>query len=216
MEIRRTANAGVLLTLDDVRILLDGVCQEVKPYLATPPKIARDLIACPLDVALFTHNHPDHFDPDYCRKIESPIYATQQVVNELPGIAQTGKTAVIGKVKVSAVPTRHMGHYGKTTEHQSYVVEGSQVVWFLGDASPTELRKLAPFPKPDVLVIPYPYISTPAALKMVGEYLPCKIVLLHMPLENDDPEGIWQSSNAGMEHLKAYLHLPGMGETLNL
>ena len=37
MELRRTANAGVLLKLDDVEILLDGVCQEVKPYLATPP-----------------------------------------------------------------------------------------------------------------------------------------------------------------------------------
>ncbi len=216
MEIRRTANAGVLLTLDDVKILLDGVCREVEPYPATPPEIARDLITCPPDVALFTHNHEDHFDPDYCRKIEGPIYATQQVAEELSGKSQTEKTAVIGKVRVHAVPTRHMGHFGKSTEHQSYVAEGSQVVWFLGDASPTELRKLAPFPKPDALVIPYPYISTPAALKMVEEYLPCKIVLLHMPLRKDDPEGIWQSTNAGMEHLKAYLHVPGMGETLNL
>ena len=216
MEIRRTANAGVLLTLDDVKILLDGVSREVKPYPATPPDIAKELISCPPDVALFTHNHEDHFEPDYCGKIERPVYATQQTANELPGIIQMEKVAVIGKVRVNAVPTRHMGHYGKTTEHQSYVVEGSQVVWFLGDASPTELRKLASFPKPDVLLIPYPYISTPAALKMVEEYLPCKIVLLHMPLQTDDPEGIWQGASAGIEHLKTYLYVPQMGETLKL
>ena len=215
MEIRRTANAGVLLTLDNVKILLDGVSREVRPYPATPPEIALDLIICPPDAALFTHNHPDHFDPAYCRKTNSVIYGTEQAGEELPNL-MADKTAVIGKVRVNAVPTRHMGHYGKTTEHQSYVVEGSQVVWFLGDASPTELRKLAPFPKPDVLLIPYPYISTPAALKMVEAYLPCKIVLLHMPLQTDDPEGIWQGASAGMEHLKAYLHVPQMGETLKL
>ena len=216
MEIRRTANAGVLLTLDDKKILLDGVCREVKPYPATPSQIAKELISCPPDVALFTHNHPDHFDPDYCRKIESPIYATDQATDELSGKSQTEKMAVLGKVRISAVSTRHMGHYGKTTGHQSYVVEGSRVVWFLGDASPTELRKLASFPKPDVLLIPYPYISTPAALKIVEEYLPCRIVLLHMPLEKDDPEGIWQSANAGMEHLKAYLYVPQMGEDMKI
>ena len=71
MEIRRTANAGVLLTLDDVKILLDGVSREVKPYPATPPKIKQELLSCPPDVVLFTHDHPDHFDPDYTQKVGS-------------------------------------------------------------------------------------------------------------------------------------------------
>lgn len=197
MEIRRTANAGVLLTLDDVKILLDGVCREALSYPATPPAIKQELIACPPDVVLFTHDHEDHYDPDYVEKVDS------------------GKMAV-GKVKITPVPTRHMGHYGKTTEHQSFVLEGSQTVWFLGDASPTELRKFADFPKPDVLVIPYPYISTPAALKMVDALLPCKIVLLHMPLPENDPERIWQSLQDGLKHLKAYLYVPSLGETLNI
>ena len=77
-----------------------------------------------------------------------------------------------------------------------------------------ELKKLAAFPKPDVLMIPYPYISTPAALKMVEALLPCKIVLLHMPLPANDPEQIWQTVQDGMEHLKAYLYVPQLGETL--
>ncbi len=195
MEIRRTANAGVLLTLDDTKILLDGVCQEVYPYLATPPAIRQELIACPPDAVLFTHDHEDHFDPDYLQRIDHASSA--------------------GKVKITSVPTRHMGHYGKTTQHQSFVLEGSQTVWFLGDASPTELKKLADFPKPDVLMIPYPYISTPAALKTVEAFLPCKIVLLHMPLPENDPEKIWQSVRSGMEYLKAYLYVPKLGETLN-
>ena len=215
MEIRRTANAGVLLTLDDVKILLDGVCREVRPYPATPPDIARELLSDPPHAALFTHNHEDHFDPEYCRKANSAVYGTEQAGEEVSDL-MTDQTAAIGKVKVTAVSTRHMGHYGKTTQHQSYVLEGSQSVWFLGDASPAELKRLAPFAKPHVLMIPYPYISTPAALKMVEAYLPCKIVLLHMPLQKDDPEGLWEGAKAGMEYLKAYLYMPQMGETLIL
>ena len=65
-------------------------------------------------------------------------------------------------------------------------------------------------------MIPYPYISTPAALKMVEALFPCKIVLLHMPLPENDPESIWQSVRDGMEHLKAYLYVPELGETLNI
>ena len=203
MEIRRTANAGVLLTLDDVKILLDGVCREVLSYPATPPVIKQELIACPPDVVLFTHEHEDHFDPDYCQKVSKPCLANSQEMT-------------VGKVRITSIPTRHMGHYGKTTEHQSFVIEGSQTIWFLGDASPTEMRKFADFPKPDVLMIPYPYISTPAALKMVEALFPCKIVLLHMPLPENDPESIWQSVRDGMEHLKAYLYVPKLGETLNI
>lgn len=212
MEIRRTANAGILLALDDAKILIDGVCREVHPYPATPANIAREL--CP-DVMLFTHCHPDHFDPVLAGKLAKPIYAPMQVAEQLSCPVFSDESLTVGKVSLHAVTTRHMGHYGKTTQHQSYVVEGSKTLWFLGDASPMELKKLASFPKPDVLLVPYPYISTPAALKLVEELLPCKIVLLHMPLNEDDSAGIWQSTNEGIAQLKAYLYIPGMGETLN-
>lgn len=215
MEIRRTANAGILLTLDDVKILLDGVSQEVKPYLATPPAIKQELVSCEPDILLFTHVHEDHFDPAYCRTVKKPIYSTSQVAKELPGMVNSDEKVMAGEVRITAVPTRHMGHYGKTTEHLSFVLEGSQTAWFLGDASPMELKKFIDFSKPDVLIIPYPYISTPAALKTVEALLPCKIVLLHMPLQDADPEGVWQGVTEGREHLKAYLYVPNLGETLN-
>lgn len=203
MEIRRTANAGVLLTLDNVEILLDGVCREVKPYLATPPAEKEKLSRRWPDVVAFTHAHEDHFDEAY-----SLAYARA-----------TGREVVrqkisVGPVTVTPVPTRHMGHWGLTTAHQSFVIRGSQSVWFLGDASPTELKKLADFPKPDVLILPYPYVSTPASRKMVEALLPCKIVLLHMPLPENDPDQIWQSVAEGMEYLKMYLYVPKLGETL--
>lgn len=212
MEIRRTANAGVLLALDDAKFLIDGVCREVHPYPATPADIAQQLEA---DVILFTHCHPDHFDPVLAKRLGKPIYGPAQLAEQLSDGVCTDTELTAGKVRVSAVTTRHMGHYGKTTQHQSYVLRGSKTLWFLGDASPMEMKKLAAFSKPDVLLVPYPYISTPAAIKLVESLLPCAVVLLHMPLREDDPEGIWQSARDGIAQLKAYLYVPQMGETLN-
>ena len=65
MEIRRTANAGVLLTLDDTKILLDGVSREVKPYLATPPAEKEKLLSSWPNAVAFTHYHEDHCDSSY-------------------------------------------------------------------------------------------------------------------------------------------------------
>lgn len=216
MEIRRTANAGVLLKLDDVEILLDGVCREVKPYLATPPAEKEKLSSDWPDVVAFTHCHEDHCDPsyanDYSRATGKPVYGTSQI----SGMVRTDETVAVGEVRLIAVPTRHMGHYGKTTEHCSYVVQGSKTVWFLGDASPSELKHFSDLPKPDVLMVPYPYVSTPLAIKLLEGLLPCKIVLLHLPLRGNDPDGVWQSAAPGLEYLKAYLYMPEMGETLNI
>ena len=60
MEIQRTANAGVLLKLDGVSILLDGLADRVEGYLPTPPEIAQQLLENPPDILAFTHYHADH------------------------------------------------------------------------------------------------------------------------------------------------------------
>ena len=67
MQLRRTANAGVLLKLDGVSILMDGVCREEYPYPATPPEIKAELTAKVPDAVAFTHAHNDHYDPDFAK-----------------------------------------------------------------------------------------------------------------------------------------------------
>ena len=62
MLIRRVSNAGVLLELDGVKLLLDGFCKSVGPYMATPNKIREELLLDPPDLLAFTHEHEDHCD----------------------------------------------------------------------------------------------------------------------------------------------------------
>ena len=205
MEIRRTANAGVLLSMDGAEILLDGVCREISPYLATPPAEWERLTESWPDAVCFTHTHEDHFHLEYATAYRA---ATGRKI-----LSGEGKA---GNVRISGIPTRHLGKAGATTSHCSFVVQGSKTVWFMGDAAPAQLKQMAMQPKPDVLVVPFAYLASQSAVQMLKAYLPCAIVLVHMPHASNDPDGIWEMVAPGMEQLKECIHAPNLGETITL
>ena len=98
MELRRTANAGFLLTLDGVTIAMDGVCLAASPYQATPPAELARLSAAPPDLLAYTHCHADHFDPDFAATFCGPILGPEQVAQALPGKQVTDQTVAVGGV----------------------------------------------------------------------------------------------------------------------
>jgi L-ascorbate metabolism protein UlaG (beta-lactamase superfamily) len=209
MEIRRTATAGILVTMDSVQILLDGVCREVLPYLATPSEERQRLASSWPNAVCFTHTHEDHFCPDFAAAYKA---ATGREV-----IIPSGEGEwIAGNVRINAIPTRHLGKAGGNTAHCSFVIQGSKTLWVMGDAAPTQLRKLEHLPKPDVLMVPFAYLATESALALVQQYLPCKLILVHMPLPDNDPDGIWDAVKAGMAQCKEFLHVPAVGETITL
>jgi L-ascorbate metabolism protein UlaG (beta-lactamase superfamily) len=180
-----TANAGVLLTLDGKRILLDGVCREVAPYVATPQRIRAELSHNFPDIVAVTHRHDDHCDPDF----------------EAAFVAATGRPLIdpgwdrgvlhFGEISVTAVPSRHIGKCD--IAHCSYIIEGSSCVWFMGDASPEQFRKMTHLPKPDLIIAPYAYASTDFSLRITRSFGAKNIVLLHLPDRASDPYGLWDS-----------------------
>ena len=207
MEIRRTANAGVLLTIDGVKILLDGVCRQVFSYLPTPPEEKQRLLQNLPDAVAFTHPHPDHYDSDFAAS-----YAEAAGKEILP----TAPASFVGGVRIDAVPTRHMGKTEPGLMHVSFVLQGSKTVWFLGDAAPQQLKLLSAYPKPDVLIVPFPYMATEVAVKQIEALLPCQIVLVHMPDRTDDPDGIWEMVTPAIKKLGQYVYCPEIGENLTL
>ena len=191
MELRRTANAGVLLTLDGVSILLDGVCREVKPYLATPKEEREKLTGQWPQVVGFSHSHKDHYDPAYAVAFQARTSGVLLGPESLPGCKASMNPATVEGVTVTPVATRHIGPAGKTTEHASFLVEGSKTVWFMADASPMQFRTSGLTPAPDVLIVPYAYCLTADAWKLTKTWNPGCVVLLHMPDQADDPLGLW-------------------------
>lgn len=183
LRIKRTANAGILLEVDGVKILLDGVCRELFPYLGTPREIREELEQNPPDAVVFTHKHDDHYDDTYAE-----IYK-QKTLRSIIGPESFPVNRELGRVELRAVETRHIGKFD--VEHASYIIKGSRCVWFMGDASPLTLKRLQGQPTPDVIVVPFAYAMTESALRMTRETGAKAIVLVHMPKREADPDGIW-------------------------
>lgn len=213
MEIKRTANAGVLLRLDGESILLDGVCGKVEPYLATPPEIRSNLLQNLPDAIAFTHTHEDHYDSlfvsDYLQNAAGPVmgpadipYSTQQLQR-------------IGSVTVMPIDTRHVG---KTDgrEHRSYVIQGSQCLWFLGDASLLHWQKIEGMPRPDVIIAPYGFVIG-KGWEYCKSMQPQTVVVLHLPNREYDPYGLWQELEKALAGQEGpTVMIPEMGQTIVL
>ena len=215
MEIRRTANAGVLLRLDGVSILLDGVCREVKPYLATPDGERKRLSACWPDVLAFSHTHDDHFDPVFAASYQKQTNGVILCPEEIPGCAVMNRPVTVGSVRITPVESRHIGKAGTTARHVSFIIEGSQCVWFLGDASPLQWKRMEALPRPDVLMVPFAYAATASAWQSTKQLGAKKNIILHLPMRKEDPAALWTAviSAAGED---PDLLIPELGETLNL
>lgn len=217
MEIRRTANAGVLLTLDGISILLDGVCQEVKPYLATPPEERRKLSESWPDVLAFTHVHKDHYDPDFAADFQKQTNGVVLGPEDLPGCKMVSEPVSIGTASIFSVESRHIGKAGDQIRHLSFIIKGSACVWFLGDASPMQWKKKVTLPAPDVLIVPYAYATTASGWEITKSLGAKTVVLLHLPEKHQDPYDLWNAVAKTTDAAPGpMLFIPKMGQTLYL
>lgn len=206
MEIKRTANAGVLLKLDGLSILLDGVCKAVHPYQGTPDVIREELTAYPPDILAFTHRHEDHYDDAYAKAYET---TTLRSVIGPEGFSQ--KKA--GSVKLQAIPTRHIGRVD--LPHVSFVITGSQSIWFMGDASPLVWKSITGLPMPDVVIAPYAYANTESAWQITKGLGAKNVVIVHLPERKNDTYRLWEAVEKTTQG-DLSLHIPEIGQNIVL
>lgn len=211
MKLTRTANAGIYLATEGCSLLVDGVCEELPPYLGTPDTLRQHLCNPYPDVVVFTHRHSDHFEKDYALSYEQKTLRSTIGPESFP---KEGGYLQLGNIRLTAVPTRHIGKAGDVP-HMSYVIEGEKCLWVMGDAAPLQWRDKHGLPKPQVLVVPFAYAITNAAWQLTKSFGAEKIVLLHMPAEDNDPYGLWQQVRQTVGE-DASLLIPKVGETLNL
>ena len=209
MEIQRTANAGVLLKMDGVSILLDGLADRVEGYLTTPAEVAEELLENLPDLLAFTHYHPDHCSEalllPYRKQNLRPIIGPESLYSD--GIK-------VGEVTITPVESRHLGKTEPGLQHVSFIIQGSKCVWFMGDAAPLQWKNRADLPKPDVLIAPYAYGNTKAVWEMSCS-LAKNVVLLHLPDEEKDLYHLWEGVKATTAQTKGVnLWIPQIGETI--
>lgn len=209
MEIQRTANAGVLLKLDGVSILLDGLCDRIEPYLPTPKGIVDKLYQEQPDILAFTHAHADH-----CSEALLLPYRKQNLRPMLGPESLHLDSVRVGEVTITPIASRHIGKAEPGLEHVSFLIQGSQCVWFTGDASPLQWKGRVELPKPDVLIAPYAYANTQSAWEWTCS-VTNKMVLLHLPEQEKDTYGLWNQVKCITRDSKIQLWIPEIGETIS-
>ena len=213
MQIQRTANAGILLELDGKRMLLDGVCQGVGPYLPTPASIQTMLLQQSPGALIFTHSHPDHYDglfvAHYMQNTAGPVLGPADIPWANPDAFR------LDTIQITPIPTRHIGK-ADNCAHHSYVVQGSRCLWFLGDASLLDWQKNADVPKPDVIVAPFGFLIGRgwAYCKSLGVKT---VVVVHMPLRENDPYGLWQQLEQTLDDSSGVqVLIPEIGQSITV
>ena len=213
MRISRVSNAGVLLELDGAKILLDGFCTGRGPYLATPAHLRESLMASPPDMLAFTHEHPDHFDARMAETFHKQTLRPVLGPENLP-CGTTTRGIASGWVSILPIKSRHIGKEFFHIPHVSYDIEGSRTVWFLGDAVPSQWHGIDR--KCHVLIAPFAYATSESAWRMTCE-LAEHVVLVHMPLRENDPAGLWPLVEAVTgKSCPVSLYIPEIGETIEI
>lgn len=213
MEIQRTANAGILLTLDGKHLLLDGVCEKMGAYLQTPPQIRSSLLKDPPDALIFTHSHGDHYDSlfvtDYLKNSAGPILGPA----DIPYSKQ--EPLQLDGVCITPVETKHIGN-SDCKHHFSYVIRGSQCIWFLGDASYLGWKKIPDLPAPDVIIAPFGFLLG-RGLEYCQSFQPKAIVVLHLPKRENDPYGLWNrlEQTISVKDM-ANIRIPDVGSNIHI
>ncbi len=211
MEIQRTANAGVLLKMDGVSVLLDGLCDAVGEYLPTTKALAKQLLDTPPDILAFTHDHKDH-----CSEALLLPYRKQNLRPILGPESLPLGAVKIGEVTITPVASRHLGKTEPNLQHVSYIVQGTKCVWFVGDAAPLQWKNRTDLPKPDVLIAPYAYSNTESAWNLVCN-LTKQVVLVHLPPQESDSNGLWNLVEKTTKNREGMtLLIPKMGEIISL
>ena len=213
MRISRVSNAGVLLELDGVKILLDGFCTGHGPYMATPAHIRESLMTNPPDMLAFTHEHPDHFDAQmaelYHKQTLRPVLGPEH----LP-CGTTSRGIAHGFVSILPIKSRHIGKEYFHVPHVSYAINGSKSVWFLGDAVPSQWHGIKE--TCDVIIAPFAYSLSDSAWQMTCS-LANAVVLVHMPLRENDPAQLWPQVEAVVgKSCPVKLYIPQIGETIEI
>ena len=213
MRISRVSNAGVLLELDGVKILLDGFCTGHGPYMATPAHIRESLMTNPPDMLAFTHEHPDHFDAQLAETYHKQTLRPVLGPENLP-FRTTFRGVSLGSFSILPVKSRHIGKEYFDIPHTSYAITGSKTVWFLGDAVPSQWHGINE--KCDVIIAPFAYALSDSAWQMTCS-LANAVVLVHMPLRDNDPAQLWPQVEAVTgKCCPVKLHIPAIGETIDI
>ncbi len=226
IEVIYTANAGVLVSVKDTHILIDGLCKEERLiYTDTPDDLAHKIIfgAPPfkkIHALLYTHAHPDHFSASMTDALlnnhhETCLIAGKEVLEKLSADSRKAATSLAHlkeiqypQLSVHPIKTKHINRARDEVEHYAYLVKISGVtIFILGDAEPeVDNFNEVDFSthSVDLAIAPFPYVSTFRGQRIIRDLIkPKKMIAIHFPSKEKDTYNYRLSSEKMYDRTRA-------------
>ena len=239
VKVTYTANAGVMIQINENAVLLDALSHDHDlVYAQTPETLASQIInGLPpferIDAILYTHLHRDHFSASLTEQFmakhtKSKLFIGNHVIETLKSnvrfqLALRSENVILLKqdlethndtnaFTIVAIKTKHMGEEFSSVQHYMYHIEmGGVTILFLGDTEPMadNFKYLETLGKGiDVLVAPFPYLSTTNGLLFVKEIIkPKHVVTVHLPPREKDTYH-WYEATLKMYNRKLAQEVP--------
>ena len=213
------SNAGVLLQMNDKKILIDGLCNsDIAMYKGTPQQIYQQVIQSvpPFDninLMLITHHHSDHFDVDltcdFLRNSQNTVVvSTSKVISEIRKVlsdfndeqlialnpsVHSIQEVIANGIDIEVISMTHFGNEFSSVDNFAYLIRDRFSVLHVGDAAAIyeNYQGLDLTKKEiDLLIAPFTYISLHSARQIIREYInPQKIAIVHLPHKELDRDG---------------------------
>lgn len=226
------SSSGVLLLMNDKKILIDGLCNsDIAMYKSTPPQIYQQIIQGEspfdkIDLMLITHHHSDHFSAEWtCTLLhQNPkmaVVSTSEVISsiqrKLSNFSDLNLIALIptlhgiqevsaAGINIEAISMTHFGTEYKQVNNFAYLIRDTISILHVGDADAIrenfQGQNLAE-KNIDLLVAPFPYIGLSAAQQIVKEDInPKRIAIVHLPQKELDSGGWITATKKNYDRIK--------------
>jgi L-ascorbate metabolism protein UlaG (beta-lactamase superfamily) len=204
------ANAGVLVTVEGRRFLIDAPIRDgIAPYATSPADERARLEGATapydaVDAILITHWHEDHFSPEavaahLTRNARAVLVSSPEVVTRVRAVASDlsvqrlrgilpapgqAEAVTVGSVTVRVLRIRHNPTRRLPEQHVGFLIGEGAPVLHVGDADPAadNFVLLRSLPKVDVALLPFWYVLDAASRRFVADSIgPRQIVGIHLP-----------------------------------
>lgn len=222
-----TANAGVLICYHDKKILVDALHSEkTNRFSRVPDEILRKAVNgegdfADVDVALFTHDHPDHYNKNWTLRLlernpnirlVSPIrdFADRKNVHVLTrpreDLTMSGIGIVCKRILHDGSEYASVANYGYMLD-----VNGCHIL-ILGDGV-MDVKAISAFMdgfETDFALLNFPFLTLKRGRDIIDRVIGAKQTLLfHLPEIGDDINGYASAAQRTLQ--KVYQNSPAIG-----
>jgi len=219
-----TANAGVLICCNGKKIMADALHSEkTNRFSRVPDNVLRQAVNgegdfAETDIALVTHDHPDHYNRNWTMRLLERNTAIQLVTpvrdfaerKNVYILSRTKETFRLAGIDITCKRLMHDGKEYASIANYGYMLDaGGTRILLLGDGA-MDAKGIAAFAEgfePDLALLNFPFLTLKRGRDIMDRVIGAKqTIVFHFPEPGDDINGYIQSAQRVL--LKEYENNP--------